>query len=290
MPTTQEFYNMIMAEKQSFSSLDEITTIHDSQDLLAQIQTEDTVDDFSLIAWIFAFGAFIVWKLFGFHLIEVDNKLAREKTPTTPWCESNAKKFQLGHLLVLNDEADQYEYLENDPASQIIKFCAVDEQSRAIKYKVAKDNGSGMPTPLDVESELPQFLEYLERTRAAGPKVIALSSPPDLLWLQYDIYYDPLVDIPTFKTACEAAINGYLTNNNKAFRGIISTPNITDELQKVPGMKYPVLVSAKRKYEDYEYESFAIEYIAFAGYAVIDVDNHPLSATLNYIPYQANEF
>jgi len=288
--TIQEFFNMIMLEKQNQTALNDLTTVNDAQTLLDDVQTENPASDHNIWAWIFAFVAFKLWNLIQLFKKEVDEKLAKEKTPTIPWHVVNCKKFQLGHLLVLNAAGDQYVYTTDDPAARIIKFCAADEHTRVIKYKVAKDNGSGNPEPLDAITEVPQLLNYLERTRPAGPKIEVISTTPDLLWLEYDIYHDPLIsDMTQFKTNCEAAINGYLSNSNKEFRGIISIPDITNELEKVSGVKYPVPTSTKHKYQANPYTSFDVVIPTFAGYAVIDIVNHPLSATLNYIPFDASQ-
>ncbi len=121
-------------------------------------------------------------------------------------------------------------------------------------------------------------MNYAEKIKYAGTRLIVVSRIPDDFKAEYTIYYNPLVldaygarldgteNEPTQKAA-----KTFL--RNLEFNGELILTKLTDYLQTVEGIEEPVLNSASAKYGLFGYSPINEYYIADAGYMKLDITN-----------------
>lgn len=198
--------------------------------------------------------AFITWtleSLFDVHANNVSDTIANLKPHSLRWYRSKAKAFRFGYGLI--EDSDQYDNSgltdEQISASQIIKYCAVNEavnESRLI-IKIATEDSDGNLEPINSE-QLTAFKEYLSEVKDAGNTITVTNYLPDLLYLTMVIYYDPLIFAPDGtllidgSRPVEKAINTFL--KNLPFNGVLQLVKLVDALQQVEGVEIPHVVSA----------------------------------------------
>jgi hypothetical protein len=219
--------------------------------------------------------------------IETDEKIASLKPGSLRWYAEMARKFQYGYNLVT--EADYYDNTGIDDAdieaSKIIDSAAVVEQTRGIRIKVAKFDGTDL-VPL-TDDEMTAFAEYMRRVTYAGVKRLPTTAEADSLAGNIDVYYNPLVinsaggriDGVT-STPVLDAFKTYLLN--LPFNGRFVLQNLVDVLQKVDGVDIIDIREMKAKYALLPYSGFSVEYLPDAGYLRIYA---PGDMQFNFIPY-----
>ncbi|MDT8337180.1 MAG: hypothetical protein RQ856_05055 [Candidatus Izemoplasmatales bacterium] len=186
-------------------------------------------------------------------------------------------------LLWINNK---FQYNTIDVSKQIIKRAAVIEGAGQVRLKVAKLDGNNLPIPLTL-SELNAFQNYINKIKFAGTDITITSRTSDLLKLQMDVFYDPLVidanggliNNPAIKPV-EVAINDFISN--LSFNGKLVLTSLVDAVQQVNGVNNPVLISAEAKFGQLNYTPINVDYTADAGHLKIDAA-FPLSTTINYI-------
>ena len=180
---------------------------------------------------------------------------------------------------------NKYGYTLN-VANQIIKRAAVLEAGGIVRIKVAKLDSGSLPAALTT-AERTGFSNYISKIKFAGTNIAITSNAADLLKIEYDVVYDPLVVDGTGQLIATAgtypvvdAINSFI--QNLPFNGILNLTALTDAIQKATGVVDPTLTSAQAKYGALAYSTIVKNYTADAGHMIIDPAN-PLSTTINYI-------
>ncbi len=280
----QQYYDELIAEKQSFSSLNGLTPVSETnQQLLQDLSSTSKVSVWRLMMWIFAFGSWVIDSLFDRHKAEVNEIVANAIPGTAKWLRAEIFKFQYGDSLQWID--NKYQYAVIDATKQIVKYCAVIEVGGQVRIKVAKDN-NGQPTPL-TSAELTALTDYVNQIKFAGTNSAVTSNAADKLKLALKIYYDPQVLNPdgtlisdgTTKPV-ENAVNDYL--NNLPFNGTLYVNRLTDTIQAAQGVEEPYITTIEATYGNLPYQPVTESYQADAGYIVID-PNYPLSNNITYI-------
>ncbi|OBX20952.1 MULTISPECIES: hypothetical protein [Bizionia] len=138
---------------------------------------------------------FFLEGLFGQHVKEVDGRLFNQKNARLSWYRTMALQFQYGFDLVKDKD-----YFNNGTAtadqiaaSKIIKYSAVnesDDESRVILKIAGELNDELAPIPAP---ERAAFDAYVKEFRPGGVKISVINYEPDLLYLNLNIYRDPLV-------------------------------------------------------------------------------------------------
>jgi len=233
--------------------------------------------------WIFAYGSFILETIFDTHKAEVSEALTQLKPHTLRWYRNKVLAFQYG--FDLKEDSDQFENGsaadEQIEASKIIKYSAVTEsitESRLI-VKIATEDSSGVLSPID-DGILDSFSAYIEEIKDAGVKITVINYLPDILKLQMQIYYDPLiltadgVSILTGRKPVEDALNEFM--KELPFNGELILASLVDKLQATEGVKIPHLVNAQSKWigtggNSYgNFENIAVKKIPTSGYFQIE--------------------
>ncbi len=258
-----EIYLAILQEKNLHTELDELNST-------------SKVAVFNLWAYIVAVVMWTLENLFDQHKAEIDQKIAMLKPHSPQWYRENALQFQYGQTLVPESGTYDNTGLSAQQIEQrkIIKQAAVTEIDGKLRIKVAKEL-DGEFVPLDNDDELPAFKEYIGMKKDAGVRITTDSLPADLLKLELDIWYNPLVlrvdgsrIDGSNQEPVKSAINNYL--RNLPFNGEYANTRLVDELQKVDGLVYPVIKTSQAKYGLLPYTQIDEKYIPDAGYMRID--------------------
>ncbi|HRF82631.1 MAG TPA: hypothetical protein PL070_21400 [Flavobacteriales bacterium] len=203
------------------------------------------------------------------------------------WYVEKAKQFQYGYDLTIVNNVPAYDLV--DPFSMIVERAAGRENGVIVLLKVAKLVG-GVVTPLE-PGELEAFTAYMDAMKMAGTTLNVVSLPADVFNVDLTVFYDPLVlDSagalilqPSVKPV-EDAVNNYLSN--VPFDGRYRRSALQDAVQAVPSVRDVVVNNLQAKHGLLPYAAVPIHYDAVSGHAKVDPD-HPLAATVTYIPYVA---
>ena len=257
-----------------------------AQAALAVLSSDSQVALWRLMIYIVAVCIWTLEKLFDIFKTEVDDTIGTLKPHSARWYANKAKGFMYGYNLIA--ESDVYDLTGLTETqirlARIVNFAAVVEQPRGIRIKVAK-LGAGGDLEALTAPELLAFVEYMERVKDAGVKLLITSGVADSLRLILKIYFNPLVlnalgarlDGIT-ATPVQDAIDRYL--KNLPFNGVFVTEYLTDQLQQVDGVVIPHIMDANARYGVLPYTSFAVKYTPDSGYLR---RYNPIDLTIEFI-------
>ena len=268
--TIAEIHQSILVEKSFHQELD-------------SLNSPSKVAIYNLWAYVTAVVMWTLENLFDLHKAEVDNIIATKKPHQLRWYREMALGFQFGQALI--PDTGEYDNsglsVQEVEQRRIIKQAAVTEVDGRLRIKVTKEVG-GEFVPLD-DAEYAAFKEYSGLRKDAGVRITVDSLPADLLKLELDIWYDPLVlrsDGSRIDGAdqqpVKAAIKNYL--KNLPFNGEFANSRLVDVLQQVDGVRYPVIRTSQDKYGLLPYTQIDEKYIPDAGFLRID----ELELKINY--------
>ena len=256
--TIDEIYLSILQEKSLHPELD-------------GLNSTSKVSVFNLWAYITAVVMWTLENLFDLHKKEVDDKIATLKPHNARWYREMALNFQYGHAL--NPESGLYDNTgltaQQIEQSKIVKQAAVTEIKGNLRIKVVTElNGDFVP--LDA-NQLPAFTEYMGLRKDAGVRITADSLPHDMLKLELDIWYNPLVlksDGSRIDGADQQpilkAIKSYL--KSLPFNGEFANTRLLESLKAVDGVIFPVIKTSQAKYGLLPYTQIDEKYIPDAGH------------------------
>jgi hypothetical protein len=287
--TLTDIYNALATEKAAQPELEALVPeLDNAQQLLSDLNTPSRVARWRLMLWVVAVAIWVHERLWDIFKAEVDALAARSSVGTRRWYQEQALAFQFGYDLVEGEDG-VFRYEEDVPESRIVVRAAVAEQSGTVLLKVARMN-AGALAPLTAP-QLIAFAAYLAQVKMAGTIINLLSAAPDLLKVQFVVYYNPLVlsglgELITDDAVkpVEVAINDYI--KALPFNGELRLTALVDAVQRAVGVEDPRLISAEAKYGFLPYAAINTTYTANAGHMIIDPAN-PLSANITYLPYVA---
>lgn len=263
---------------------------------LSGLTSTSKVSIWRLFSYIVAVAIWTLEKVFDLHAKEVDNRILELKPHTARWYRSKALAFQYGfNLLPDSDQFDSEGFTEEQVEdSQIIKYAAVtesDDESRLV-IKIATESSTGSDTGSQLSpisaAESDAFTAYIQKIKDAGVRTTIINFLPDRLYLDMDIYYDPLVldqegnNILTGGKTVEAAIQEYM--KLLPFNGELVIAHLVDHLQAVAGVNIPHVNLIQTSWidgalGDYgEIEPISVKKIPVSGYfEVVDFEG------INYV-------
>lgn len=250
---------------------DEIINRVQGDAALSSLTNTSKVAIWRLWTYVIAVSIWTLEKIFDIFRTETDDKIAVLKPHSLRWYAAKAKIFQFGFNLV--SEADYYDNTGVDETvlntSRLVAYAAVVEQTRGLRIKVAKVMGTEL-APLGA-GELSAFVNYMNKVKDAGVKLLITSTGADSLKLTIDVYYNPLVLNAAGGRAdgvssepVQQAVKTYL--KNLPFNGVFVLQNLVDVLQKVDGVQVIDVKEAQAKYGALAYTAFRVQYIPDAGY------------------------
>lgn len=260
-------------------------TVKQLYELSSDLTFEDQFSAVSLENIIFsdvATAMYVMQQLFDQFKIDISGILNAQLSGTVNWYAYKAKLFQYGMELV--PETDYYDNTglasEQITAMRVVKYAAaVESKDKSILYvKVATDDSNGNRQPLS-SAQLTAFKQYLNDVQYAGVRISVINDPADVMQLQIDIYYDPLVMNElgirldgTDNTPVQDTIRNYLAN--LPFNGTYTNQGLVDTLQVIDGVRIAEIKSAASRYGAYtEFTEINAREIAHAGYYEISDAN-----------------
>lgn len=245
---------------------------------LATLNSTSRTAVYNLFAYIVAVVIVALENLFDNHKAENDAIILNLKPHTSTWYREKALLFQNGQNLI--EGTDRYDNTgltdQQIQERRIIAQSAVTEIDGRLRIKVAKAEADDLVELAEIE--LNAFKGYMQKVKDAGVKLIIDSLTADLLKLELDIWYNPLVLTSTGSridgngaTPIKDAVKNYL--KNLPFNGEFSNTKLTDQLQAVDGIVFPVIKLSQAKYGLFPFSSIDEKYIPDAGYLrIADAD------------------
>jgi hypothetical protein len=278
--TIQEIFDSIKAQAIS------LATDANNQAAIDMFNNTSKVASWKILFFAIALGIWTVEKIQDAFRLEIDDRISILKPGSPLWVEEKAKDFQYGYNLVA--DADYYDNtgLTQDQvdASKIVAYAAVVEQDRGIRIKVAKlVNGDLAPL---AAPELAAFVEYMQRVKYAGIKLLITTGIADDLISKLRIYYNPLVIRAdggridgTDDQPVQKAFRNYLLN--LPFNGLFVPEYMIEHLKAVDGVVIVKDDLWQARYGNLDFSNIDVEYNPDAGYLRIS----DVNLQLVFIPH-----
>ncbi len=263
------------------SILDAIT----SRPELAALVSPSAAAVFRTLAYVVATVLWVHETIFDRHLVDVEAALARAKPGTAKWYADEVKKFQLGDTLLVDDAGIHY---PADATGVLLVTQATAKENAStgqlfIKVATIDANAPGGLRAL-TGPEQTQVFGYINEIRYPGTRVVLASRDADLLKVVGDVYYNPLLDLPTLKAAVRLAVTNYLLNLD--FDGQVYRARIEDAIQSVAGVQDLLLSDITARSGQLAPVVVTRVYETQAGYIIEDTATGAgLLDTLTFIPY-----
>lgn len=279
--TYEEYKTLAIAAKEDIQAIRaDIFDELNAEPLLSGLNSPSSTALYNL--WV-DIWAFITWLVVS-NWVRYEAKIKEAGRAAIPhnvfWYAQRAKEFQLGDLLDATDGSVGYPVI--DETKKIVKAASIKEADGRVIIKVAKLVGLNLvalsPT------ELLAFQGYINAIKDAGVITQIISQNSDLLKCQLQLFYDPIIPLPTVQANVEAAINAFL----KAipFDGILRRNDLIAAIRAVEGVrdvKILVLEASINYLVTPLYVPIDVFYETVAGYIAID-PNFPLSTQIAYLP------
>jgi len=283
-----EIYNAIIAEKETFTELNQLTPIPETtQTLLSDLKTTSKVGIWRLWAFVIAVAIYAHEEIFDAHTEEVEELILNKTFGQLKWYELTSKSFQYGYDLAWDDTNYRYEY--NDTTSQdaldsmIITQAAATTTDTTVGYEIVLKVAKGTIGSLSALSTIEKvaFDAYIDKRKPAGTNITTVSTSDDDMKLSLTVTYDPLiiaVDGSTPKRgylisdssvySVEEAVVNYIQQID--FDSYFKVMDLVDALQAVSGVLNVSVQKASARYGALEYTDIMIDdeqtYNANAGY------------------------
>lgn len=188
---------------------------------------------------------------------------------TARWYRDKALAFMRDVPLV--EDADYYDTSdmtdEEIEQAKVVKYAAATESkdSSLLTIKVATKGNNGELQPLDQTTDL---AAYLAEIKDAGVRINLINRAGDIFFYEMDVYYNPLINANTVKSAVEDAVKNYV--QGLPFDGQYSNMGCIDAVQKVAGVEVAEMKSAAaRASSETTMTSIDARYRPSAGYMTV---------------------
>jgi hypothetical protein len=225
--TIEEIYNGLIAKKQSFTQLADLSPQYLPGDNPYQMQLDDLstssqVGIWRLFLYLIACGHYTMEVIMDVFKSEAEDISRRNIFGTEAWYYDKMFAFQYGYLPIWNSADYTYAYSDTTSPTavdaRIIKKVSVKEEKTSayntVLIKLAKESAPNVLIPLD-PGELTAADSYIDRLKPPGIKTQLISLPADEMRQNLTIKYDGTLDVADFETKVVETIETYL----KAFSG-----------------------------------------------------------------------
>lgn len=256
-----------------------VNTINISKTNAAALNTVNSTSKVSihgLFTYIIASAIWVFEQILNQHEIEVANIILEQKIGSLGWYRDKALNFQYGFDLITDTDVFDNKNALNETieASKIITHAAVVETPDASNVLLKIASGTKDLSPIDSDQEL-AFKHYIDEVRFAGTRLLLVNQKHDQLYLNIDVYIDPLVldlegvNIRTGAKSVENAIQDYLLNA-LPFNGELTILALINVIEHVTGV-------VNLKILNVETASINNETGAYGNPVSIDVKHIPVS-------------
>lgn len=264
-----------------------ITAARAARPELAALTSPSATAIYRLIEYVVAVAQWAHETLWDRFRADVEAVITAAPAGTAAWYAARALEFQEGNPLVILPSGKPG-YAVGTTGLKIVTRATAKENDLTGKLfiKVAKDGAIAGTLAAMAPAELVQVQGYFARLRFAGTRLEVVSRDADRLQLTGTVYYDPLLDVPTFKAAVVQAIQTYLTNLR--FDGLVYVARLEDAIQAVPGVQDVQLLTVAARTGTAQPVIFARVYETESGYIVAEeTTGLTLADTLTFVPYAA---
>jgi hypothetical protein len=252
---------------------------------LDELNSPSATAIYLLIEYVVALSHWAQETLWDRFKADVDATIAAAPAGTPGWYAARALEFQLGDTLTLLSSGNPG-YAAGTSGAKIVTRSTAKENDLTGKLfiKVAKDGPVAGTLAALVPAELVQVKAYFARLRFAGCRLEVVSRDADRLQITANIYYDALLNVPTFQAAVIAAVQAYLGRLD--FAGMVYLAALEDAIQAVPGVRDVQLVQVAARTGTAAPVPIARVYETESGYIVAeDLAGFTLADTLTFLPF-----
>jgi hypothetical protein len=221
------------------------TDVRAKYGITGNVSFDETFSSASIEAIFITVIAYIVYGLeflLARHMEEVEAREDQMRVGTLNWWKEIIKAFQYGDDLVYDENTNTYQYVDDNPDAQIIKYAEVRESESGLLILINQADGNNNPEMIPDPSPIRDaFQSYLNKIKIAGIQVIWGSYNPDKIMLNLNVKYDPLVMnasgelINTGEKPVNSALKAYL-NTLTYGSGTINKTKIIDAIQLTEGV------------------------------------------------------
>lgn len=277
--TTQEYYDEIMTEASTMSSLQDLDPQPDnSQQFLNDLTTDSSVAEHRIWAWLTAYFMHLFHVLIDTakaYILEVAN---RAKPQTERWYAQKLDEFQYGDALVYPNNVPVYDPV--DTSKRIVKRRAVNSVGGILTFKVAGEDGNGLRAMNT--GELNAIEAYIHKIIAPGTNWQLISLNKDTVKVSANIYFEGQYLQSDVQQRVEDAINAYLASIE--FDGSLEFQKLVDAIQAVEGVEDVEILSMDAKNGGGPYQNFTRVWSTVSGWVLEDdTPGNRFQDTLNYI-------
>jgi hypothetical protein len=255
--TVQTIYDLLVDEKELFTSLDSLVPNPDTaQTFLADFNSTSKVANWRSLFWVVAHSMNaheVLWELFR---DEIDAKILANQFAQLPWYSTESKKFQNGFELTYNSNLGRYTYADTTSVeaenSKIVTQAAAQVINGQVVIKIAKSDGSSGLDPLST-TELSSFTNYIDNIKPAGTNSAIVNQDGDKLRFTCRIEYDPKIIDSTGLLIKDSTITTLKAGDNPAstaaknyikaipFDNVFRVNDLIDALEGAEGFTNPTL-------------------------------------------------
>lgn len=232
---------------------------------------------------------------------ETDEEIAKQKIHSKKWYRQKALDFQYGFDLI--DDTDEFDNSnatqEEIEASKIIKQADCVKLISSTGYgilrvKVATEVNNEL-APLSVDQLNAVKYYFLRKVTDAGTQLRVTSANPDLLKLEIDVYFNPLIissDGKRLDGSDDNPVKNKIIQYLKSleFNGQLVLNKLENSIHDVEGIEIASNIkSAASKYGDFNYDTNNISNVGLinsvripdSGYMKLDEDNLVINYFVN---------
>lgn len=206
--TIDEIFQELLNEKQSLSNLNELSpnTIVDEETLINELSNGNVPE---WVLWLYnqAVHTHLTEYSIQTGINDITTALETKVTPTAEWYVGQAKKFQYGYALIIDDNTYKPKYSTIDETAQIIETATTLQVQNRLNLKVKRQGGLLLSA-----DERSSFESYINQIKAAGTQIIVENYNPDQLTINAEVIYKASANKNTVQSAVEDVINDYLVN------------------------------------------------------------------------------
>lgn len=241
-----EIYNSLVARKQSFTELLDLTPQYVSGDnpyqlLLDELSSSSKVSIWRLWLFLVAVGHYTLEVMMDAFIAEAEDISKRNAFGTKPWYGDKLLAFQYGYTPVFDSSKYTYEYADTTSsgaiASRIINKVSVkvvkNMVNNTILMKVATETAPNTFAPISAP-QLVAVDSYIDRIKPPGEKTQIQSFAGDLFRGNFKAWYDGTLIAADFQTAFEDTLKLFL--KNIPFDGVLHIDDLIVALKKIPGL------------------------------------------------------
>jgi hypothetical protein len=255
--------------------LQEIITAKEAQSSLSVLTSDSKTAIWRLWAYVTAVAIHaheVAWDLFKAQVIAI---AAVAPAGTPGWYEKMMLAYQ--HGATLSYVGTQYVYDPVDETLRIVSRCAIEERTDGVLIVKLAKGEAGSLEPL-TSAELAGATSYFAKIKFAGTRGAVVSIDADSLSLQYDLFYDPVIDVSVVQAAVQTAVEAHL--NDLDFNGALNVTKLTDAIQRVDGVRDPVYRSGVATTASGVDTDVDVEHVPAAGYYELA---QPVASMFNWI-------